>query len=462
MSSPQSSESASPPAARSSRMEMRAAASGTLGSALEYFDFAIYGALSASLFPKLFFSGLGSSGALLASFATFGVGFVARPVGAIVLGHLGDRFGRRPILYLTLAMMGTASIVIGLLPTGKGLAVAAILVALRFIQGFSLGGENTGNQLMVMEHADRRRRGLLGSFVAIGSPISQVVANLALAILTAVLSDAQWASWGWRVPFLASLAIVAVAAYIRTKLAETPAFVAQDDQVAEEAAPAPRGRGIKVLLTQPREIIKLGLLWGGLALCFYLIAVYGLTLLTHQGKIASNVTFVILLVANAISVPACIAGGMISDRIGRKRTVLIGLIGTIVGVAMFFALATSGMVFLIGVAVTVGLCAIQFAAGAQPAFFAEKFPTQSRFSGSALAYTLANLVFAAPAPLVATALASAGGPQAVMWLALGAMAMSVIVLFTITDRTGINLATFTQEHESPVATRAPDPQGTQA
>ena len=135
----------SPPPVRSSRMELRAAASGTFGSALEYFDFAVYGALSASLFPKLFFSGLGSSGALLASFATFGVGFVARPVGAIVFGHLGDRFGRRPILYLTLAMMGLASIAIGLLPTGRGVVIATILVVLRFVQGFSLGGENTGS-----------------------------------------------------------------------------------------------------------------------------------------------------------------------------------------------------------------------------------------------------------------------------------------------------------------------------
>src|SRR2546429_2541057 len=144
MSASPSDKSSASPAAPSNRMEVRAAASGTFGTALEFFDFGVYGALSASLFPKLFFSGLGSSGALLASFATFGVGFVARPVGAIVFGHLGDRFGRRPVLYATLAIMGLASIVIGLLPTGRGVVVATILVLLRFVQGFSLGGENTG------------------------------------------------------------------------------------------------------------------------------------------------------------------------------------------------------------------------------------------------------------------------------------------------------------------------------
>ncbi|MGW2650780.1 MFS transporter [Streptomyces sp. NPDC001393] len=444
-------------------MQLWAAVSGGFGSTLEFFDFAIYGALSASLFPKLFFSGLGNSGALLASFATFGVGFVARPAGAILFGHLGDRFGRRPMLYITLAMMGTASIIIGLLPTGKGVAVASILVALRFVQGFSLGGEHTGNELMVIEHANRNRRGVMSSFVAIGSPISQVAANLLLAVLTTELSEQQWSSWGWRIPFLSSLAIVAVAAYIRTKLAETPAFVAKEDKdETEHASAKPHGMGIRVLLTQPREIIQLALFWGGPTLSFYLIVVYGLTLLTRQGGIASNDTFAILVIANAISVPACIVGGMVSDRIGRKRAIFFGLIGCTVGVTMFFVFALSGSLLPITVAITLALSSIQFLAGGQPALFAETFPTQSRFSGSALAFTLANLVFAAPAPLIATALVDAGGTQSLMWLALAVNVVSVIAVVTVTDRTGVNLATLTDEHETPVTISARNPQDTQA
>ena len=440
MSSP-SGASPTSPAAPSNRMEVRAAASGTFGTALEFFDFGIYGALAASLFPKLFFNGLGSSGALLASFATFGVGFAARPLGAVVFGHLGDRYGRRPILYITLAMMGAASILIGLLPTGRGLVVAAILVTLRFVQGFSLGGEYTGNQLMVMEHANRRRRGLLGSMAACGAPLSQVLSNLVLAILAAVLSAEQWASWGWRIPFLVSLAIVAVAAYIRFRLTETPAFVAQQDKDGgPEPTAKPSGLGIRVLLTHPREIATLALMWGGPAFCFYLIAVYGLTLMTHEGGVSSDVTFLILLIANAVSIPAAIAAGLLSDRIGRKRTIFIGLVGNIVGITLFFVFAPTGMVFPTAVAVAVGLSAVQWVGGVQPAIFAEAFPTYSRFSGSALAYTFATLVFSAPAPLIATALAAAGGIYAVLWLALGVMAVSLAALIPIIDRAGINLA----------------------
>lgn len=462
MTLPSSDETPSSPKARSNRMEIRAAASGTFGSALEFFDFAIYGALAASLFPQLFFSDLGSSGALIASFATFGVGFVARPLGAIVFGHLGDRFGRRPVLYITLAAMGLASFIIGLLPTGQGAAVASILVALRFIQGFSLGGEHAGNQLMVMEHGRGNRRGLLGSFVAVGSPISQVVANLTLVVLTSVLSTQQWETWGWRIPFLASLAIVAIAAFIRVKLTETPAFVANQGEDEAQPSTRPKALGIRVVLTQPRQVIQLVFLWGGFSLCFYLTAVYGLTLLTSQGDLATDVTFTILLIANAISIPACLAGGFLSDRVGRKRTIIGAQIGCAIGITLLFVLAPTGSVLPIAIAITLGLSSIQVAAGTQPAFFAERFPTESRFSGVAISHTFANLLFAAPAPMVATALASAGGNQAVMWFALGAMGLSAISIATISDRTGVNLTAVTAEGTTPVITPARNPLETQA
>ncbi|QMT01524.1 MFS transporter [Gordonia jinghuaiqii] len=430
-------------------MEKRAAVSGTAGSALEFFDFAIYGALAASLFPDLFFSDLGSSGALLASFATFGVGFLARPFGAIVFGHLGDRIGRRPVLYITLALMGGASALIGLLPTYGGVMIATLLVGLRFLQGFSLGGEYTGNQLMAMEHADKTRRGLLGACVGIGGPISQVAANLTLAVLTAVLTEQQWESWGWRIPFISSIAIVAVAAYIRLKLTETPAFEAQranDDAVVDKEKGAD-SRGLRILKTHRAQIIKLALLWCGPSLCYYLAAVYGLSLLTKQGGLASGTTFVILLVANAFTIPACIAGGYLSDRLGRKRIILVGLVGASIGVTLFFALALSQAVVAIAAALALTMGSILFATGAQPALFAEQFPTKSRFSGSALAFTLANLAFSAPAPLIATALADAAGTRAVLWLALASLVVSLIALTTIRDRAGIDLTTYVDDDQ---------------
>ena len=243
------------------KMEVRAVASGALGSALEYFDFALYGALSATIFPALFFSDLGSTAGLLASFATFGVGFLARPLGAIIFGHLGDRYGRKPILFATLVLMGLSSIAIGLLPAYQGALVASALVFLRFLQGVSVGGEATGNQLMVMEHGAKSRRGLLGSFITMGSPISQVLANLALAVLSATLTTEQFESWGWRIPFLGSILIVAIAVFIRLKLEETPAFIV--NKAAESAEAKPAHGGLRVLRSHPLTVTKLTLCWGG-------------------------------------------------------------------------------------------------------------------------------------------------------------------------------------------------------
>src|SRR5918992_910276 len=265
------------PAPRTSgpSMQIRAVASGALGNTLEYFDFAIYGALAATLFPRLFFHDLGETGGLLASFATFGVGFVARPVGAVVLGHLGARFGRKPILFATLLLMGFSSVLIGLLPTGQGIGIAVLLVVLRCLQGFSLGGEYTGSQLVTMEHGDRSRRGLLGSVIVIGSPISQVLANLVLVVLSASLPPAQFESWGWRIPFLGSVLIVGIAFFIRRKIDETPAFVAATHDESGR-------KGLRVLLTHPRQVFLLTLAWSGPNLCFYLVAVYGLSYMTAR------------------------------------------------------------------------------------------------------------------------------------------------------------------------------------
>ncbi|WP_190814801.1 MFS transporter [Saccharopolyspora pogona] len=415
--------------------------SATLGNTLEYFDFAIYGALAATLFPRLFFHQLGSTAGLLASFATFGVGFIARPIGAVVLGHLGDRYGRKPVLFATLLMMGGSSVLIGLLPTNQGILIAVLLVVLRCLQGFSLGGESSGSQLLTMEHCERGRRGFFGSLIIIGSPISQVLANLVIVVLSVMLTPAQFESWGWRIPFLGSVFIVGIAYFIRRRLEETPAFAATN----EEAAPQPgatRAKGLRVLWTHPRQVVLLLLAWSGTTLSFYLIAVYGLSYLTTNVGMSSQDAFVILMIANGVSVLTAVIGGLTCDRIGRKPVWYAGLAGCFIGVVLFFTVASTSVV-VTGLIVTLVLASIQFLSGAQPALFAEQFPTDVRYSGTALAYTGANLVFSAPAPFVAAGLTALGGPALVAAFTSAIIIVSAVAVSKLREGQELDLAEFT-------------------
>jgi MFS family permease len=222
------------------QMATRAVVAATIGTALEWFDFTLYGAVAATVLPKLFFPTLDPTAALLASLATFGVGLGARPLGAIVCGYLGDKLGRRNLLLGTVTVMGLASVLIGLLPTYASIGVTAtvLLVALRIIQGFALGGESTGAQLMALEHAHPDRRGKYSGLLGTCSPLSQILANAVLFLLSAGLAPADFESYGWRIPFLLSFILVAVGLYIRLKVSETPAFVAlEQTKVVEVGSP---------------------------------------------------------------------------------------------------------------------------------------------------------------------------------------------------------------------------------
>ncbi|MEU6443110.1 MFS transporter [Streptomyces sp. NPDC047046] len=434
-------------------MEVRTVASGTLGSALEYFDFATYGVLSATVFPQLFFHQLGSTGGLLASFATFGVGVAARPLGAVLFGHLGDKIGRKPILFVTLALMGASSILIGLLPTGGGVGIAVLLVALRFIQGVSLGGEATGGQILSVEHCDKSRRGLMGSFVVIGSPLSQVLGNIVIAALSASLTDDQFLAWGWRVPFIGSILIVATAVFIRLKLEETPAFADNKDaETTTSDKDDSRGSGIRVLKTHPRQVVGLMFAWAGTTLSFYLIAVYGLSYLPSATGMSAQTATVIMVVANGLSAVFAIAGGYACDRIGRRRVWHIGLGGCFIGIVLFFTAAVSDPV-ITGAIVALVMCSIQFLSGAQPALFAEQFPTKVRFTGMALAYTGANVLFAAPAPFAAAGLTALGGSKLVMAVSLFVLVISAVAVSTCREGGNRDLSPDTEPARSPEPAR---------
>ncbi|VXB66350.1 MFS transporter [Citricoccus sp. K5] len=408
----------------------RALVSGATGAALEWFDFALYGALSATVFPALFFNDLDPGMGLLASFATFGVGFFARPLGGIVFGYLGDRFGRRQILLTTFIMMGAASVVIGLLPPYAtiGFIAPLILVLMRFIQGVALGGEATGAQLMTMEHAPGDRRAFYGAVMAMGSPVSQVMAHLLLAVMTATLSAEAFLSWGWRLPFLLSVLLVLVGIYIRLKVEETPLF-------KEGQKHAQEGVGtLTVLKTHGVAILRLMLAYAPIVLTFYVVSVFGISYLTGRGFTQTE-TFTIIMIANLVSVVAMWFGGRLADVYGRRRILMVGSIGTLIAAFVFFPVAHLGSFPLTLLVVTFALASAQFGNAGQGAFFAEAFPTRIRYTGSALALTGSTLVFAAPAPFLATGLMNISGgstvPLTVVWILV--IVAALITMVTMGD-----------------------------
>ncbi|MCG2623369.1 MHS family MFS transporter [Arthrobacter sp. I2-34] len=409
----------------------RALASGTLGSALEWFDFAIYGALSATVFPQLFFHQLDPAVGILASFATFGVGFFARPLGGMIFGHLGDRFGRRRILLVTFITMGLASLVIGLLPSyaAIGLAAPLILVLMRFIQGFALGGEATGAQLMTMEHAPQDRRAFYGALMAMGSPLSQVLANLSLVLLSMSLDEDAFLQWGWRLPFLLSILLVVVGIYIRFKVEETPLFQQQVEDSEE-----PQVSPLSVLKSHGLTIARLILAFAPIVVTFYVVSVFGISYLTKNAGFDQSQTFAIVMVANLLSVGAIAWGGRVADVIGRRKVLLIGGGFCLAAGLVFFPVVDLHNFPLTLAIVSIALCGAQFGNAGQAALYAEAFPTKLRYTGSALALTGANLIFAAPAPLLASwlmGLGSGTAPVTITWVVI--IAAALVNLYLMRD-----------------------------
>lgn len=380
------------------QMANRAALSSIAGSALEWLDFAAYGAIAATVLPQLFFSATDTTTATLAAFATFSVGFVARPLGGLICGALGDRVGRRNMLVFTFLLMGVCSFLIGVLPTYASIGVYApvALVVLRFMQGFALGGEVTGSQLLTMEHAPKNRRGFYSSFIAMGSPLAQVLANAVLFGVAAIVTNEQFLRFGWRIPFLFSFLLVAIGLFIRMRISETPAFEAQMKQKRSGRVQSTAGFG-----KHGGTILRLMMVWAAVSIAYFIATVFILSYVTGKLGISKQTAFAILIVAHLCSMVAMGFGGALCDRIGRRRAMLLGSRSMLVAFIVFFPLILSGHVLLIGLAIVFLLCAAQFHAGVQPAYFAEAFPTEFRYRGSAVAYNLA-VVIGSSAPFAAT------------------------------------------------------------
>lgn len=384
----------------------RIAVASFIGTAIEFYDFYIYGTAAALVFGTLFFPDLNPLAGTLAAFATFGVGFVARPVGAVAFGHFGDRIGRKATLVVSLLVMGAGTIAIGLLPTYGAIGIAApvLLVLCRFLQGFGLGGEWGGAVLMATEHAPDGRRGLYSSFPQIGPSVGFVVASGSFLALSAGLSDAQFAAWGWRVPFLASALLVAVGLYIRLKIAETPVFEQAMREQEQSRAPV-----VEVVRRQPRSLL---LATGGMIIThtiFYTVTTFSLAHGTQQLGLSRTTLLVAAMVAAAIMGAATPVLAVLSDRIGRRRVCLWACGLAVVWAFPLFWLLGTGNGVLITIGFSVAMIAFAGVFAPMGAFLPELFATRYRYTGASIGYNASSIVGGGIAPLLATSLVAAAG-----------------------------------------------------
>jgi MFS transporter, MHS family, shikimate and dehydroshikimate transport protein len=395
------------------------------GTTIEWYDFFLYGTASALVFNKVFFPTFAPLTGILAAYGTYAVGFVARPLGGIVIGHFGDRLGRKSMLVLTLVLMGVATFLIGLLPTYNqwGLWAAVALVLLRVVQGFGVGGEWGGAVLMAVEHAPPGSRGFYGSWPQIGVPAGLLLSTAVFSIFSRLPQD-QFLSWGWRVPFLLSIVLVAIGLFIRLSILETPAFAKLKDTRTESKQPI-----VEVIRHYPKQV----LLAAGARIAengsFYIYSVFSLTYATQYVGVDRTLVLNAILVASACDAIAIPLYGALSDRVGRRPVYLFGATMTAVLAFPFFWLIGTGQPWAIALAM---LTAFLFSHGAmyapQAAFLSELFGTRVRYSGASLGSQLASVVAGGLAPLIATALMARYGRSAV---AIYLIAMAAVTIVSV-------------------------------
>lgn len=415
------------------------------GTVVEWYEFFLYGTAATLVFGKLFFPQTGNElDGIIAAFGTYAVGFIARPLGGIVFGHIGDKVGRKSLLQFSLVLIGLSTFLMGCLPTFGtiGYWAPALLVFLRFVQGFALGGEWGGAVLLVAEHSPNRSRAFWGSFPQAGVPMGNLLATIVLLLLSATLDEAQFLSWGWRIGFWLSVVIVAVGYYIRTQVTDSPIFEAAK---AEAEKKADAGYGLtEVFRRYPRGVFNAMGLRVGENILYYMVVTFSITYLAHIGVDTTEI-LALLFCAHLLHVFVIPAVGALADRIGRRPVYLIGAALTMAWPFVAFPLFGTGSAWIILSAILLGMVVHAFMYAAQPAIMAEMFPTRMRYSGVSLGYQVTAIVAGSWAPLIGTWLLRAYDRwEPIAFYILGAGAISLLSALVMRETRGISLLAIDQ------------------
>ena len=417
-----------------------------VGTTVEWYDYFIYATAVALVFNELFFSALGANSVLL-GFATVGISFLFRPLGAFLAGHFGDKYGRKTVLMWTLILMGAATALIGLLPTAAAIGVTApiLLVLLRILQGLSAGGEWGGAVLMAVEHAPKKRRGIFGASPQIGVPLGLLLASGVMAIMTAIAPGEQFLVWGWRIPFLLSVVLILVGYYVRRRVEESPVFTELAERKEKAQMPIVQLFRKHLLLV----IIAALVFAGNNAVGYMTTGGYIQNYSTNpEGPVALDRGPVLWAVTgSAVTwLLTTLLAGWISDRIGRRSTYIIGWILQLGGVILLFPLVNTGSIWLLFVALAVLTIGLGFTYGPQAALYTELFPASIRFSGVSISYAIGAIAGGAFAPMIAAWLVEkTGSTDAVTWYLAGMTLIGLVATLLLRDRSGIPLG---PDHEA--------------
>ena len=380
------------------------------GTSIEWYDFFLYGAAAALIFPSTFFGEMPESTALILSLLTFAAGFIARPIGGIIFGHFGDKVGRKKTLVMALMLMGVASTLIGLLPTYAMIGVAApiLLTLLRFAQGLAIGGQWGGAMLLVTESAPAHQRGYYGAYAQAGAPIGVILANLALIVTSALVSEEFFNTWGWRIPFLASAILIAISMYIQLHLEDTDAFkeleAKRAQQTGDDRPVTPKSPIVEAMRKYPKRITLAAGAFLSVQVTFYILIAFLLAYGVSSADMPRDDMLTAVLIGSAIMVPTQFMFSSYSDRHGRKGVFMLGAVLSGLWAFAVFPLVDTGIFWLVVLAITGGLVFLAMMYGPQAAFFTELFSTEVRYSGATLGYQFGAILGGAFAPTIAVKL----------------------------------------------------------